>query len=238
MVRFRRRPGSLRRGRAGSDGIREIEPISRKKGFPAGGVHCIENPTRSCVFNSAGSELNPSRTAPSPGYAVRVRAPELVGIGASVQEEGDKQSLNRGAHYLHKYYFGNYYFVKICHDFRGALRLFESVGYTELGGESDVRRSRAQTLFPVFAFPFSTHPLCFSLRSLRRRHFLRPPATESRIEQRAADAAAAKERANDALTVDNSAGSEFKILNLYATPPVVHAGEAVSCVTASPMRRP
>jgi len=47
------------------------------------------------------------------------------------------------------------------------------------------------------------------------------------IEQRAADAAAAKERTNDALTVEQLGGSEFKILNFYATPAVVHAGEAV-----------
>ena len=47
------------------------------------------------------------------------------------------------------------------------------------------------------------------------------------IEQRAADAAAAKERTNDALTVEQLGGSEFKILNFYATPPVVRAGEAV-----------
>ena len=43
------------------------------------------------------------------------------------------------------------------------------------------------------------------------------------IEKRAAKAAAAKERTNDALTVEQLAGSEFKILNFYATPPVVHA---------------
>src|ERR1700741_2716534 len=47
------------------------------------------------------------------------------------------------------------------------------------------------------------------------------------IEQRAAEAAAAKERTNNALTVEQLGGSEFKILNFYATPPVVHAGEAV-----------
>jgi hypothetical protein len=47
------------------------------------------------------------------------------------------------------------------------------------------------------------------------------------IEKRAADAAAAKERTNDALTVEQLGGSEFKILNFYATPPVVHAGETV-----------
>jgi hypothetical protein len=55
-----------------------------------------------------------------------------------VQEEGDKQPLSRGAHYLHKYYFRNYSFVKICDVLGGALRVFESVGYTELGGECDV----------------------------------------------------------------------------------------------------
>ena len=32
---------------------------------------------------------------------------------------------------------------------------------------------------------------------------------------------------NDALTVEQLGGSEFKILNFYATPPVVHAGETV-----------
>ena len=41
------------------------------------------------------------------------------------------------------------------------------------------------------------------------------------IEKRAAEAA--KERTNDALTVEQLGGSEFKILNFYATPPVVHA---------------
>jgi hypothetical protein len=43
------------------------------------------------------------------------------------------------------------------------------------------------------------------------------------IEQRAA--AAAKERTDDERTVEQLGGSEFKILNFYATPPVVHAGE-------------
>lgn len=47
------------------------------------------------------------------------------------------------------------------------------------------------------------------------------------IEQRAADAAAAKERTNDAVTVEQLGGSEFKILNFYATPAVVNAGETV-----------
>ncbi|MGB9243457.1 MAG: hypothetical protein WCC03_08900 [Candidatus Acidiferrales bacterium] len=47
------------------------------------------------------------------------------------------------------------------------------------------------------------------------------------IERRAADEAAAKERANDALTVAQLGGSEFKILNFYATPPLVNAGDAV-----------
>ena len=45
------------------------------------------------------------------------------------------------------------------------------------------------------------------------------------IEQQAADAAA-KERTNDQLTIEQLGGDEFKILNFYATPPVVHAGEA------------
>jgi len=47
------------------------------------------------------------------------------------------------------------------------------------------------------------------------------------IEQRASDAAAAKERTNDQFTVEQLGGDEFKILNFYATPSVVHAGEAV-----------
>src|ERR1700741_3788959 len=47
------------------------------------------------------------------------------------------------------------------------------------------------------------------------------------IEQQAADAAAAKERTNDQLTVQQLGGNEFKILNFYATPSVVHAGETV-----------
>jgi cbb3-type cytochrome oxidase subunit 3 len=47
------------------------------------------------------------------------------------------------------------------------------------------------------------------------------------IEQRAADAAAAQERTNNALTVEQLGGSEFKILNFYATPPVVRPGEPV-----------
>lgn len=47
------------------------------------------------------------------------------------------------------------------------------------------------------------------------------------IEQRASAAAAAKERANDEATVEQLGGSEFKILSFYATPAVVHAGEAV-----------
>jgi hypothetical protein len=47
------------------------------------------------------------------------------------------------------------------------------------------------------------------------------------IEQRAADAAAAKERTDDERTIEQLGGSEFKILNFYATPPVVHAGETV-----------
>ena len=47
------------------------------------------------------------------------------------------------------------------------------------------------------------------------------------IEQRAAASAAAKERTNDELTVEQLGGSEFKILNFYATPAAIHAGEAV-----------
>jgi hypothetical protein len=45
------------------------------------------------------------------------------------------------------------------------------------------------------------------------------------IEQRAAAAAAAKERTDDERTVEQLGGSEFKILNFYASPPAVHAGE-------------
>jgi len=45
------------------------------------------------------------------------------------------------------------------------------------------------------------------------------------IEQQAAAEAAAKKRAEDARTVEQLGGNEFKILNFYATPPVVHAGE-------------
>jgi hypothetical protein len=47
------------------------------------------------------------------------------------------------------------------------------------------------------------------------------------IEQRNAAATAAKERRNDELTVEQLGGNEFKILNFYATPSVVHAGEPV-----------
>jgi hypothetical protein len=47
------------------------------------------------------------------------------------------------------------------------------------------------------------------------------------IEQRNAAAAAAKERRNDELTVEQLGGNEFKILNFYATPRLVHAGETV-----------
>jgi hypothetical protein len=47
------------------------------------------------------------------------------------------------------------------------------------------------------------------------------------IEERTAAAAAAKERTNDALTVEQLGGNEFKILNFYATPSVIHAGEPV-----------
>ena len=47
------------------------------------------------------------------------------------------------------------------------------------------------------------------------------------IEQRAKDAAAARERTDDARTVENLGGSEFKIMNFYATPSVVHPGEPV-----------
>jgi hypothetical protein len=47
------------------------------------------------------------------------------------------------------------------------------------------------------------------------------------IEQRNAAATAAKERRNDEITVEQLGGSEFKILNFYATPSVVHAGEPV-----------
>src|SRR6202030_2198520 len=45
------------------------------------------------------------------------------------------------------------------------------------------------------------------------------------IEQRAAATAAAKERTDDERTVEQLGGSEFKILNFYASPPAVHAGE-------------
>jgi hypothetical protein len=47
------------------------------------------------------------------------------------------------------------------------------------------------------------------------------------IEQRAADAAAARKRADDARTVDQLGGNEFKILNFYAMPGIVKRGEAV-----------
>jgi hypothetical protein len=47
------------------------------------------------------------------------------------------------------------------------------------------------------------------------------------IEQRNAAAAAAKERRNDEVTVEQLGGNEFKILNFYATPSVVHAGQPV-----------
>jgi hypothetical protein len=47
------------------------------------------------------------------------------------------------------------------------------------------------------------------------------------IEQRNAAATAAKERRNDEITVEQLGGREFKILNFYATPSVVHAGEPV-----------
>jgi hypothetical protein len=47
------------------------------------------------------------------------------------------------------------------------------------------------------------------------------------IEQRAAETAAAAKRAEDRQTVEQLGGNEFKILNFYATPPVVHRGEAV-----------
>lgn len=47
------------------------------------------------------------------------------------------------------------------------------------------------------------------------------------IEQRAADAAAAQKRTEDARTFETLGGSEFKILNFYAMPPVVHSGEPV-----------
>jgi hypothetical protein len=47
------------------------------------------------------------------------------------------------------------------------------------------------------------------------------------IEQRNAAATAAKERRNDEVTVEQLGGNEFKILNFYATPSVVHSGEPV-----------
>jgi hypothetical protein len=47
------------------------------------------------------------------------------------------------------------------------------------------------------------------------------------IEQRASGASAARERADDQRAVEQLGGSEFKILNFYATPPVVHADETV-----------
>lgn len=47
------------------------------------------------------------------------------------------------------------------------------------------------------------------------------------IEQRAAEAAASAKRAEDRKTVEQLGGNEFKILNFYATPPVVQRGETV-----------
>jgi hypothetical protein len=47
------------------------------------------------------------------------------------------------------------------------------------------------------------------------------------IEGRAAEAAAAAKRADDRQTIEQLGGNEFKILNFYATPPVVHHGETV-----------
>jgi hypothetical protein len=46
------------------------------------------------------------------------------------------------------------------------------------------------------------------------------------MEQRAADAAAARKCADDARTVDQLGGNEFKILNFYAMPGIVKRGEA------------
>src|SRR5271163_214127 len=46
------------------------------------------------------------------------------------------------------------------------------------------------------------------------------------IEERAAEAAAAAKRADDRQTVEQLGGNEFKILNFYATPPVIQRGEA------------
>jgi len=47
------------------------------------------------------------------------------------------------------------------------------------------------------------------------------------IEERAAAAAAAKNRDEAAHTFEQLGGDEFKILNFYATPPVIHRGESV-----------
>ncbi|MGH9747961.1 MAG: hypothetical protein ACRD59_17845 [Candidatus Acidiferrales bacterium] len=47
------------------------------------------------------------------------------------------------------------------------------------------------------------------------------------MEQRAAEAEAARRRSDDARTVEQLGGNEFKILNFYAMPGIVKHGQAV-----------
>jgi hypothetical protein len=69
---------------------------------------------------------------------------------------------------------------------------------------------------------YTSTPLLIALVYVGGTFYMRRQQNRE-IEKRAAEAAAAKERTNDALTVEELGGSEFKILNFYATPPVVHA---------------
>jgi hypothetical protein len=52
-------------------------------------------------------------------------------------------------------------------------------------------------------------------------------AQNRELEQKSAEAAAAKRLADDARTFDQLGGNEFKILAFYATPPAIHAGDQV-----------
>ncbi len=86
---------------------------------------------------------------------------------------------------------------------------------------------RTAKLFPASQSP-SLHFDASSRRAhLRRRFYVRRQQNREIELQRAADAAAAKERTDDALTVEQLGGSEFQDPEFLRYAPVVHAGEAV-----------
>jgi cbb3-type cytochrome oxidase subunit 3 len=101
------------------------------------------------------------------------------------------------------------------------------VGYTELG-RGPMSEETNRKPFSGFRNPllYTSTLLLIALVYVGGTFYMRREQNRE-IEKRAADAAAAKERTNDAQTVEQLGGTEFKILNFYATPGLVHPNETV-----------